>query len=251
MDSKDDKPEMTVLVSIRDAYVRDGQLYTGNNLDNPHHEDEDNKWRDVAGSVVVSIREADSIEAAITEVAKFYGCSVEIFEGYQIAVANARNININGVDTSKIPDKCHNCNHAWSHKDEPYEIDGRLYCGNCFVYCDKCSEPYPVDVEFFMVSGDSIGKSGDFRECWICPDCVPKEFRAFKPFTTQAMVNSLQGLAEVTILHENNNNDVVAEYNGIRCTAVFNPFVARYYVDDKGGVLSNPNKCPICGDYIA
>ena len=43
-------------------------------------------------------------------------------------------------------------------------------------------------------------------------------------FTTKAMIYSSEEQAEVTILHHKNNNDVVAEYNGIRCTAVYNPF---------------------------
>jgi len=55
-------------------------------------------------------------------------------------------------------------------------------------------------------------------------------------FKTQAYVHSLkqQGdpengdfghqAAEVTIISHIDNNNVVAEYNGIRCTAVYNPF---------------------------
>lgn len=43
-------------------------------------------------------------------------------------------------------------------------------------------------------------------------------------FTTKAMIYSLEEQAEVTILHNKNNNDVIAEYNGTRCTAVYNPF---------------------------
>lgn len=53
----------------------------------------------------------------------------------------------------------------------------------------------------------------------------------------QAMVHSLKALAEVTIISENGCNDVVAEYNGVRCTAVFNGFVGRYYIDDVYGIL--------------
>lgn len=52
-----------------------------------------------------------------------------------------------------------------------------------------------------------------------------------------AMVNSLQGLAEVTIISENGCNNVIAEYQGKRCTAVYNGFVGRYYVDDVYGVV--------------
>jgi hypothetical protein len=52
-----------------------------------------------------------------------------------------------------------------------------------------------------------------------------------------AMVHSLQNLAEVTILSETDCNHVIAEYNGKKCTAVYNGFVCRYYVDDIYGVI--------------
>ena len=54
---------------------------------------------------------------------------------------------------------------------------------------------------------------------------------------TQAMVHSLNKLAEVEIVEHNSNNDVKAVYNGLLCTAVFNPFSGYYYVDDKYGVI--------------
>lgn len=69
-------------------------------------------------------------------------------------------------------------------------------------------------------------------------------------FTAKAMIRSLKAQDNVTILHEKNNNDVVAEYEGKRCTAVFNPFVGLYYVDDIYGALSDEHKCPICGEYL-
>ena len=55
--------------------------------------------------------------------------------------------------------------------------------------------------------------------------------------TVKAMVCSLQGLADVTIISENGCNDVVAEYNGKRYTAVYNGFVGKYYVDDVYGEI--------------
>lgn len=70
-------------------------------------------------------------------------------------------------------------------------------------------------------------------------------------FKTMAQVHSLQAQDEVTILHEKGNNDVIAEYNGKRCTAIFNPFVCLYYVDDLYGVLPDQHKCPVCGDFIS
>lgn len=54
-----------------------------------------------------------------------------------------------------------------------------------------------------------------------------------------AMVHSLKDLAEVEIIEHKDNNHVTAMYNGVKCTAVFNPFVNRYYVDDVYGVISD------------
>lgn len=56
----------------------------------------------------------------------------------------------------------------------------------------------------------------------------------------QAMVHSLKALDEVTIIsenYENGVNEVVAEYNGKRYTAIFNPFSGYYYVDDLYGEI--------------
>ena len=69
-------------------------------------------------------------------------------------------------------------------------------------------------------------------------------------FTTKAMIYSSEEQAEVTILHHKNNNYMVAEYTGIRCTAVYNPFTGLFYVDDIFGVLKNQNQCPICGEHL-
>lgn len=58
------------------------------------------------------------------------------------------------------------------------------------------------------------------------------------PQKTQAMVHSLNAKAEVTILEKVDDNDYRAEYQGKVCTAIFNPFVGCYYVDDVYGVVS-------------
>lgn len=47
-------------------------------------------------------------------------------------------------------------------------------------------------------------------------------------------------LAEATILERLGDNDYLAEYNGVRCHAMFNPFAGRYFVDDKYGVIRGP-----------
>lgn len=52
-----------------------------------------------------------------------------------------------------------------------------------------------------------------------------------------AMVHSLKSFAEVEIIEHIDNNNCKAIYDGKICTAVFNPFVGRYYVDDKYGVI--------------
>ena len=70
-------------------------------------------------------------------------------------------------------------------------------------------------------------------------------------FSTTAYVHSLQAQCEVSILHEKDNNDVIAEYNGKRCSAIFNPFVGLFYVDDIYGVLPDQHKCPRCGAHVA
>jgi hypothetical protein len=56
---------------------------------------------------------------------------------------------------------------------------------------------------------------------------------------------------EVTIIHEKGPNDVIAEYNGVRYTAILNGFVGGYYyVDDIYGKLPDQKVCPICGDVL-
>jgi hypothetical protein len=50
------------------------------------------------------------------------------------------------------------------------------------------------------------------------------------------------GLSEATILRRTGDNQYLADYNGVKCTAVFNPFVGRYYVDDKYGVVKEPGE---------
>ena len=44
-------------------------------------------------------------------------------------------------------------------------------------------------------------------------------------------------LGEATIIKSIGDNLYLAEYNGVRCTAIFNFFVGRYYVDDIYGFL--------------
>lgn len=60
----------------------------------------------------------------------------------------------------------------------------------------------------------------------------------FMPITEQMHIHSLNGgIAEATIIDKVGDNRYIAEYGGVKCTAIFNPFVGRYYVDDKYGVI--------------
>lgn len=57
----------------------------------------------------------------------------------------------------------------------------------------------------------------------------------------QAHIHSLNGrLSEVTIVKYNKDNDIIVEYRGKKCTAIYNIF-AGYYVDDIYGVIEEVN----------
>ena len=54
----------------------------------------------------------------------------------------------------------------------------------------------------------------------------------------QARIHSLDGqFDEVTIISEKSDNDIIVDYNGVRCTAIYNVFVGCYYVDDIYGIV--------------
>jgi hypothetical protein len=60
------------------------------------------------------------------------------------------------------------------------------------------------------------------------------------PITEPMHIHSLDGeLREATIVEKTGDNRYVAEYNGVRCSAIFNPFVGRFYVDDKYGLIKD------------
>jgi len=44
-------------------------------------------------------------------------------------------------------------------------------------------------------------------------------------------------LGIATIEKRTGDNQYVADYNGVKCTAIFNPFQGRYFVDDLYGVI--------------
>jgi hypothetical protein len=60
------------------------------------------------------------------------------------------------------------------------------------------------------------------------------------PITEKMHIHSLDGeLREATILERLGDNDYLAEYNGVKCHAIYNPFVNHFYVGDKYGVIKD------------
>jgi len=62
----------------------------------------------------------------------------------------------------------------------------------------------------------------------------------------KAYINSLKDrendrhvLGEATIIKSIGDNLYLAEVNGVKCTAIFNFFVGRYFVDDVYGVVKD------------
>lgn len=53
-----------------------------------------------------------------------------------------------------------------------------------------------------------------------------------------AKIHSLGGEERpVELLEQTGYNSYVVRYNGVKCTAIFNGFVGRYYADDLYGIL--------------
>ncbi len=44
-------------------------------------------------------------------------------------------------------------------------------------------------------------------------------------------------LGEAEIIKKIGDNLYLAEYRGVQCTAIFNPFAGRYFVDDVYGIM--------------
>ena len=49
--------------------------------------------------------------------------------------------------------------------------------------------------------------------------------------------NNRHVLGEATIIETTGDNVYLAEYNGVKCTAIYNFFTGCYYVDDVYGVV--------------
>lgn len=65
-----------------------------------------------------------------------------------------------------------------------------------------------------------------------------------KVFKTMAHIHSLNSeMKEVTVLKQDDMfghpipNAFIVDYNGTKCTAIYNVFTGSYYADDKYGVI--------------
>lgn len=61
-------------------------------------------------------------------------------------------------------------------------------------------------------------------------------------FKTEAMVHSIKAVKEVEIIEKRGDNDYLAKVGDVVCTAIFNPFVGLYYVDDVYGVVRRDDR---------
>ena len=60
------------------------------------------------------------------------------------------------------------------------------------------------------------------------------------PIIEKMHIHSLDGeLREATIHKKIGTNDYLAEYNGVKCHAIYNLFVNKFYVDDKYGIIKD------------
>ena len=65
------------------------------------------------------------------------------------------------------------------------------------------------------------------------------------PITEPMHIHSLDGeLREATIHKKLGDNDYLAEYDGVKCHAIYNPFVGKFYVDDKYGLIEDKKQEP-------
>ena len=61
-------------------------------------------------------------------------------------------------------------------------------------------------------------------------------------FKAEAMVHSINAVKEVEIIEKRGDNDYLAKVGDVVCTAIFNPFVGLYYVDDVYGVVRRDDR---------
>ena len=62
-----------------------------------------------------------------------------------------------------------------------------------------------------------------------------------KSYTAMAHIHSLDGkMGEITVLDKKDDGMqiiYIVNYKGVKCTAIFNPFVCEFYADDKYGII--------------
>ena len=60
-------------------------------------------------------------------------------------------------------------------------------------------------------------------------------------YQVRAHINSLGGKMDIVTVLEVKKDGIqtffIVDYKGIKCTAIFNPFVCEYYADDKYGII--------------
>ena len=61
-------------------------------------------------------------------------------------------------------------------------------------------------------------------------------------FKVNAMVHSINAIKEGEIIEKRGDNDYLAKVGDVVCTAIFNPFVGLYYVDDVYGVVRRDDR---------
>ena len=55
-------------------------------------------------------------------------------------------------------------------------------------------------------------------------------------------IYSLDGeTKEITVLEQIDNVNYIVEYNGVKCSAIFNWYSCSFYVDDKYGIIKEDN----------
>lgn len=59
-----------------------------------------------------------------------------------------------------------------------------------------------------------------------------------KPFKAKAHIHSLDGaIGEITVLENKDNTNYIVDYNGVKCTAIFNWAICSFFVDDIYGII--------------
>jgi hypothetical protein len=82
-----------------------------------------------------------------------------------------------------------------------------------------------------------------FRDQWGMHRPAPEDFIC----KCECRIHSLDGeLRETTIIKKTGDNQYLADYNGVKCTAIYNQFAGHYYVDDKYGVIKEPSAPDQC-----